>query len=179
MEINKLTLMLLKIRRRLSFKNQSLMVKFSFVFFIVFLTMILFSYLTFFNYKKDKQRSTIEVVESMNSQILDKIDNQINKLFNVTKLPITFENNDNSFLINLDKANENNFNDYDFSRQLDRFFNHVISFRSDIQSVFVFNLKAKFQSNIILSAGYNPIDEDWFKKTILKRGSPLAIGTYF
>lgn len=179
MKINKFELTLLKIKNRLNFKNQSLMVKFSFVLFIVFLTIILFSYLTFIKYKNDKQSSTIAVIESMNSQIMDKIDNQINELSNITKLPITFENKDNSFLRRLDQANINNFDDFDFSKQLNRFFNHIISFRLDIQSVLIYNLKGRFMSTTNMSKDYCPLNEDWFNETLKKNGSPIAIGTYY
>ncbi|HEY5560347.1 MAG TPA: histidine kinase [Clostridiaceae bacterium] len=178
---NKRRRLYLKFKRSLRYKDQPLLVQVTFIFVLIFIIMIMLSFINFVNYSNDKAKATLEVIDSMNGQILDKVDGHLENLSNITKLPLIYENNTNTFVNNLEMSTESNFGTLDFMSQLNKLFNDAFNYNSYIQSVFIFNMEGVFQRTaraVAMYPGYNPKEDDWFKKVTQKNGGPLIMSTF-
>lgn len=173
---------LLKFRRKLDLRNLNITSQMFTIFSFVFVLIILLSFLNYSNYRKDKSTSTLNAIDSMNSQILDKIDGQIDSMKSISKLPYSYavNNNSNAFLTDLDNSYTEQM-DLNFPNLLNQLYHDAMNYNYDIHSVFVFNMKGLFQhasSSVEVYPDYNPINEKWFKNSIDNKGSPSLLSTF-
>ena len=152
------------------------------IFSFVFVLIILLSFMTYTNYKKDKSTSTLSAIDSMNSQILDKIDGQIDSMKNISKLPYSYmvNANSNAFITDLDNSSTQQ-SDLNFPNLLNQLYHDAMNYNYDIHSTYVFNMKGIFQhasSSVEVYSDYNPLYEPWFIKSIDLKGSPSILSTF-
>lgn len=176
----KRNVLLLKLRRRFDYKNFPIMLQVFLIFVFVFIIMILLSLTTYINYRNDKAQAITDAIDSMNSQILDKIDGQIDNMRSITKLPYSYTvNNSNAFLNSIEMSNEGSSQNLEYQNILNKLFQDALNYNYNIHSVFVFNMKGVLnESGLGMYPGYNPKDEEWFKQTLKLNGSPLILGTF-
>lgn len=169
--------------KRLHFKNIPILAKLYLGFGIIFLIMILLSFVTYANYRKDKEASTLDVINQMNSQSMRKIDDVIQGLMNFTKLPIIRENNAYSDLFTLlDKTNNDGNWNLDISKVLEIETNRYMLYNSALNSVFLFNLAGKgdysMPNGSIDFSSLHVADFPWFKEALNPRLKPVIVSTF-
>ena len=174
---------LLHIARILSMRNLSIAVKLFTIFGIIFVITILLSVITFTNYKKDKESSTLTTIESMNRQGINKIDNCLKDLDTITKFPLLRDDSsDSNFIRSFRQYNNGLITHLDFQRIFENLAFKMFSYKDFIHSVFIYNLDGEsfnmFSGYKLFVSEYSPLQEKWFKESVNKFGSQIVIDTY-
>ncbi len=174
-----------KICRQLKLQNMPIIMELFVAFGFVFLITILLSFISFSKFKADKELATFTTISQMNGNAVSKIDEFIQDTINVTKYPL-IEGPDNniynSFINNLQIFSKTNTNTLEFKKQFDQMAFKILNYKTYTNSVFVFNLQGKSEYKIsgaeLLSSGFQPVDEEWFKQSIRAFGKPVIVSTF-
>lgn len=182
MKIKRLSRKSLLAGRALKFRNIPIVMKLFISFSFVLSIMVLLSLITYTNYKKDKETSTLAIIHQLNSQTIDKIDDYIGDIKSMTKLPLFEESRESGKLLNkLQLFNITDYADLEFQQQAEQLFHKIINYKTHIHSVFLFNLNGKNEYLIhgrSLSENYDPKKEKWFGESIDKYGESVIISTF-
>lgn len=165
----------------LHFRHWPILVKFSACLSIAFLIMILLFAFNFNYYKDDRMSSTFQVIHNENLQTVDKIEEYVKDLRNITRMPLNDIFVDYDFVKGLNIFNRTGVTDYDFQKACDSIFNEVFNFKPDIHSVFIFNLNGDSEykmKNGSLYKNFNPKGQNWFAQAIEQRGVPVLLSTF-
>jgi Predicted signal transduction protein with a C-terminal ATPase domain len=168
-------------KKMLRFKNQPIFVKIFLCFISVFVLIVILSYANFSFYEKDKESTALDIIRQTNLQAIDKIDNYLQDMCTTTKFPLLSEYNETKFMRLLNNFNATNKSDLSFQKSTDQIFNTIINFKSQIDSIFIFNLKGSNEyrmKNTALFKPYNPSSEKWFQDSIDAFGRPVIISTF-
>ncbi|MCX7748577.1 MAG: sensor histidine kinase [Clostridia bacterium] len=178
----RLKLNLLKLLSKYNFKNNPIIIKLLLIYGFIFSAMLLLSYLTFMNYKNDKEISTLEVIHQSNSQMIDSIDNYISELSYSGELPLYNEQDgDNKLLLGLKEFTETGIITLPFSKDTEEQLLRILAYKQTINSAFIFNLSGKSVYKIrggSLYSDYNPSSEEWFDKSRVNLGKPIYRSTF-
>ncbi len=174
-----------KICRQLKLQNMPIIMELFVAFGFVFLITILLSFISFSKFKADKELATFTAISQMNGNAVSKIDEFIQDTINVTKYPLIegAENSIyNSFVNNLQIFSKTNTNNLEFKKQFDQMAFKILNYKTYTNSVFVFNLKGKSEYKMsaaeLLSSGFQPVNEEWFKQSIQAFGKPVIVSTF-
>ncbi|MBC8062710.1 MAG: histidine kinase [Clostridiaceae bacterium] len=180
MTSNKRKLKLLLAFNRIRLKNMPILMKLSLIMVVVFLLMAILSYVTFTIFLNDKKSSTLTVIKQSNLQTLEKVDDYIKDIENITKLPLTIKDKDLSYLTEMDEFNASGNESFALQKMNLQMFNDLFSYKDQIHSVFVYNLHGVGDYKIKggLYKNFNPINEQWFKDSISNAGKPLIISSF-
>lgn len=148
--------------------------------FLVFLFILLLSFISFTIFRKDKEISTFKMVTQTNRQAMSKIDDYIKDISNITKFPLTYKQSDFTYLTELDKFNNTNSASYPLQIMNEQMFNDILGYKNNINSCFIFNLQGNgdYKTRTSIYQPFNPFNEGWFKDSIDKFGKPITIDTY-
>jgi two-component system, sensor histidine kinase YesM len=178
----RLKLHLLRFLRKCSFKNNPIIIKLLLIYGFIFAAMLLLSYLTFVNYRNDKEISTLEVIHQSNSQMVDSIDNYISEMSYSAGLPLYNEQEgENKLLLGLKEFTGTGIITLPFSKDSEEQLLRILEYKQTINSAFIFNLSGKSVYKIrggSLYSDYNPSSEDWFKKSEESLGKPVYRSTF-
>lgn len=157
---------------------------------LVFVFMIILTYITFTDYSNDKEKSILSIISQSSQQTQDKINDYIIDLENITKFPLYKQYNEsgdnntyfyNSFLKHIETFSITNTSNLYFKRMSEGVFNDIFNYKKSIQSVFIFNLNGNYEHKMkygSLSQNYNPKNEKWFQESIDSFGRPVIISTF-
>jgi two-component system, sensor histidine kinase YesM len=130
---------------------------------------------------KDKEQNIMGVISKSNIQLSNKIEDYMEDLKNITKSPILKQHTDDIFLKQLEVYSETNYAGLEFQQNVNQLFHSIFSYKSQIQSVFLFNLSGMNECRIktgILTEDYNPKNEKWFRQSIENYGKPVIIDSF-
>ncbi len=170
-----------RLKRIFAFKNQPIFVKIFLSFVFIFILIVILSYSNFSFYEKDKESTALDTIRLTNLQAIDKIDNYIKDMSTTTKFPLLSEYNETKFMRLLNNFNDTNNSSLTFQKSADQIFNTIINFKSQIDSIFIFNMKGNNEYRMKTSAlfkPYNPTGEKWFRDTVEAFGRPVIVSTF-
>jgi len=147
---------------------------------LVITLIILLSIANFSIFSEDKEFSTLRTVEQSNNQVLNKIDDYVKDLTNITKFPLTRRLSDSTYLNQLDDYNNTNTSSLEFQQMTDNMFNDIFSYKEQIHSVFLFNRSglALYKMNGSLYNPRTPANDEWFVKSVAEFGKPVIVSTF-
>mgnify|MGYP002576556207 CR=1 FL=1 len=162
------------------FKNLPIFLRLSIVILLVFLLTIGLFLMTSFTYRKEKQEELYRTMNSGNQQAISKIDDYINDISNITKLPLTYKQADKeymSLLYNFSTKGENTFTFQLFNEQI---FEEIFTYKKSVNSCFIFNPDGvgDYKVHDPIYQPFNPSKEDWFSECIDAFGKPVLVDTY-
>lgn len=166
---------------RLKFKNWPILAKFFICMSTAFVIMIIIFFISLDSYSEERISSTFKAVEKENLQAIEKIDEYINDLRNITRIPLNDIFSNYKFLEGLHQFNRTGITDYEFQKACDSIFNQVFNYKSPIHSVFIFNTNGDSEykiKNSTLYKSYNPKGEKWFGQAVREQGAPIVISTF-
>ncbi|WP_026507663.1 cache domain-containing sensor histidine kinase [Butyrivibrio sp. MC2013] len=131
-------------------------------------------------YTKEKLASYRDIVESNNNQLLDKADSYISDIANVTKIPLTYKENDMTYMSLLSDFNKSGNASYEFQRQNEQIFEQIMMYKSDVNSCFIFNNEGNgdYKVKYAIYTPFDPTGEEWFLKAVEGFGKPVFVKTY-
>lgn len=169
-----------KIWNRLKPQNIPILYKIMLAHALVITLIILLSIANFSIFSADKEASTLRTVEQSNIQVLNKIDDYVKDLTNITKFPLTRRLSDSTYLNQLDDYNNTNTSSLEFQQMTDNMFNDIFSYKEQIHSVFLFNRSglALYKMNGSLYSPRTPVNDEWFVKSVAEFGKPVIVSTF-
>ncbi len=167
-------------KKNFHFKNTPIFFRLSLIIVTIFIFILLLFSLTSYNYIQDKQTSLYHSVNSNNHQAISKIDDYINDISNITTLPLTYKQADDTYMHLLNDFHTTGNNSYDFQRLNEQIFEEIFTYKKSVDSCFLFNLDGigDYKVKNPIYQPMNPSDQDWFQKCIDAFGKPIVVDTY-
>lgn len=164
----------------IKFNDTPIFIRLLTIIFLVFVFILILSFTSFTIFKEDKEISTFKMVAQNNRQAMSKIDDYIKDISNITKFPLTYKQNDFTYLTELESFNNTNLASYALQVMNEQMFNDILGYKNDTNSCFLFNLRGNgdYKTRTPLYHPFNPLNEGWFKDSIDKLGKPITIDTY-
>ncbi|WP_426452101.1 sensor histidine kinase [Paenibacillus sp. S-38] len=126
--------------KRLHFRNLPIAVKLYAGFLFVFVIMIALSWLTYSNFKKDKEKDTLEVIQRLNTQTVSKIDETMDGLIAMSKVPLIWEHGNHSALFSyVDESNSTGRFDFNMRNAFTGEANKYMTVNEHIESLVLYN----------------------------------------
>ncbi len=162
------------------FRNLSITWRFTL---IILLAMILLSVSILYSanlYRKERINSYYDIIKSDNEQFLDKLNGYATDIANVTKIPLTYTQNETKYLPLLADFNVKGVNTYDFQKENEQIFEQIMTFKSDVNSCYIFNIagNADYKVKYAIYRPFNPKGTTWFNDAIDAFGKPVFVDTY-
>ncbi|MCR5255360.1 MAG: sensor histidine kinase [Acetatifactor sp.] len=162
------------------YRNLSIIARFTLIIVLAFILLtssILFSASL---YTKERLETYTEIVNSNNEQLLDKIDSYISDIINVTKIPLTYKENDTAYMTLLSDFNSFNDNSYDFQRQNEQIFGQIMTYKNEVNSCYIFNTsgEADYKVKYAIYSPFDPTGKEWFSQAVDLFGKPVLVDTY-
>lgn len=160
------------------FLHFPIITKIALVYILLLLCLFALSFISYTNYRKDKEKTTLAAVCQLNAQSLSKIDEHLQALSYTSKMILI--DNDKTLEM-LDSSNQDGRLTYVLQRELDHVIENIFTINPHIHSVFIFNLHGKSEYKIradSLTRPFNPVDNSWFRDCIEGFGKPVFIDTF-
>ncbi|AFC28562.1 putative HAMP domain-containing sensor [Paenibacillus mucilaginosus 3016] len=126
--------------KRLHFRNLPIAAKLYAGFLFVFVIMIALSWLTYSNFRKDKEKDTLEVIRRLNTQTVSKIDENMDGLTAMSKVPLIWEQGEHSALFSyVDESNSTGRFDIQMRSAFTGEANKYMTVNDNIESLALFN----------------------------------------
>ena len=163
-----------------NFKNTPIFIRLSAIILLVFLLILCLFSISFNNYRKEKENSIFRTVYQNNSQAISKIDDYINDIHNITKIPLTYKQGDTVYMNLLNDFTVNNNNSYEFQLLNEQMFEEIFTYKNFVNSCFIFNLNGECDYKVkkAIYEPFNPSDQSWFKDSINAFGKSVIVDTY-
>lgn len=163
-----------------NFNNKSIFFRLSAVILIVFLAMSIITIYNFILFTSEKKISVYKTVNQANHQALNKIDDYIKDLSNITKFPLTYKQNDKTYIKYLNDFNKTNTMTLDFQKLNEQMFEQILAYKNNVESCFIFNLSGfgDYKNRTPIYQVANPLYQPWFQKSIERFGKPVIVDTY-
>jgi len=177
----------LKVKRQLKLRNIPIMYEFVILTGVVFVIIFALSWILLTSFKIDKEKSTLAVVNQTNNQVINKVDEYVSDIINLTKIPLFSDNfissnSQETFVNELSLFSKTNTSTLEFQKYVGQIAYMIFNSRSYVNSVFVFNLNGKSEyrcyNNAFLPDSIDLNKEMWFKRSIDARGKPFIISTF-
>ncbi|MCZ8520862.1 sensor histidine kinase [Paenibacillus mucilaginosus] len=146
--------------KRLHFRDFPIAAKLYTGFLCVFAIMIILSWLTYSNYKQDKEKNMLEVIQRLNNQTVSKIDENIKGLIAMSKMPMIWEHGSHSDLFRyVEESNSTGKFDFNMRNAFIGDVNKYLTVNNHIESLVIYN---RLGTGILyidgkwLSAGVDP-----------------------
>jgi len=147
---------------------------------IVFIPILGLFLITSNNYRIEKQNSIYTTVNQNNHQTISKIDDYINDINNITKIPLTYKQSDDTYMGHLYNFTVNNINSYQFQFLNEQIFEEIFAYKNSVNSCYIFNLTGDgdYKVRNAIYQPFNPSSEPWFSECIESFGKPVLVDTY-
>lgn len=161
-------------------RNSSIFFRLSMIIVIVFIPILGLFFITSNNYRIEKQRSIYTMVNQNNHQTIAKIDDYINDINNITKIPLTYKQADGTYMGHLYNFTVNNINSYRFQLLNEQIFEEIFAYKKSVNSCYIFNLTGDgdYKVRDAIYQPFNPSSEPWFTECINAFGKPVLVDTY-
>lgn len=161
-------------------KNASIFFRMAF---IIILTLFLMTVLFFFTtnrYRIEKQNYVYSAVNQSNRQTIDKIDDYIADISNITKIPLTYKQSDATYMNYLSEYNQSGERSLRFQQLNEQIFEEIFTYKKSVNSCFIYNTlgDGDYKVKYAIYDLINPINESWFNDSIEAFGKPVLIDTY-
>jgi len=160
--------------------NTPIFFRLSMIISVVFFLILGLFFISFNNYRKEKESSICNSVTQNNYLAISKIDDYINDINNITKMPLTYKQGDDIYMNYLYDFNATQTNPYPFQLLNEQIFEEIFTYKNSIDSCFIYNLQGNgdYKVKHSIYSPFNPIDESWFSDCIDSFGKPILIDTY-
>ncbi|CAN7250736.1 sensor histidine kinase [Paenibacillus sp. LjRoot153] len=168
----------------LHFRNFPIAIKLYIGFFFVFAIMITLTWMTYSNFKTDKQKNTLDVVQRLNTQTVSKIDETVNSLIAMTKVPMIWENGAHTKLFDyVDESNRTGNFDFNFQYALSNEASKYMITNKNVESFAIYN---RIGAGIMYIEGKwitdpNVHESDakgWYEASLRDYKTPVIFPTY-
>lgn len=161
-------------------RNSSIFFHLSMIIVIVFIAILSLFLITSNNYRLEKQHSIYTTVNQNNRQTISKIDDYINDINNITKIPLTYKQSDDIYMNYLYDFTSNHINSYKFQLLNEQIFEEIFAYKPSINSCYIFNLTGEgdYKVRDAIYKPFNPSSEPWFSECIDAFGKPVLVDTY-
>ncbi len=162
------------------FKNTSIFIRLALIIVLVMVIMLLLFIGTSFNYKKEKIAYVYDAVNQTNHQTINKIDNYIDDISNITKIPLTYKQLNETYMNHLSTFNDTGEITYAFQRLNEQIFEEIFTYKKSVNSCFIYNLhgSSDYKVKYAIYQPDNPMDADWFVKSLDAFGKPVLVDTH-
>lgn len=161
-------------------RNSSIFFHLSMIIVIVFIAILSLFLITSNNYRLEKQNSIYTTVNQNNRQTISKIDDYINDINNITKIPLTYKQSDDIYMNYLYDFTSNHINSYKFQLLNEQIFEEIFAYKPSVNSCYIFNLTGEgdYKVRDAIYKPFNPSSEPWFSECIDAFGKPVLVDTY-
>ena len=161
-------------------RNSSIFFRLSMIIIIVFIPILSLFFITSNNYRIEKQNSIYTMVNQNNHQTISKINDYINDINNITKIPLTYKQADDTYMGQLYNFTVNNINSYKFQLLNEQIFEEIFAYKNSVNSCYIFNLTGQgdYKVRDAVYQPFNPSSEPWFSECIDAFGKPVLVDTY-
>ncbi len=169
------------IRKLLSiYNNKSIFFRLSLIIISLFIAVLSIPIMNFMIFSKEKTVSIYSSVNQTNHQALSKIDDYLIDIANITKIPLTYKQNDKSYLRSLEDFNKTGVISRDFQLMNGQMFEEIHAYKSNVEACYVYNLSGvgDYKVRTPVYNIMNPAEEPWFQKSIELFGKPVILDTY-
>ena len=131
-------------------------------------------------FTKEKKNDIYSAVNQTNHQAMSKIDDYLIDIANITKIPLTYKQNDKSYLRYLSDFNKTGDITRDFQVMNEQMFEEIFAYKSNIEACYVYNLNG-IGDYKVRTPVYNilsPLDLPMFQDSIDMFGKPIILDTY-
>jgi len=162
------------------FKNTSIFIRLALIIIAVMIVMFILFLITSGNYRREKIAYVYDAVNQTNHQTVNKIDDYIDDISNITKIPLTYKQSDETYMTRLNAFNETGYNSYEFQQLNEQIFEEIFTYKKSVNSCFIYNLRGDgdYKVRYAIYQPANPIEEDWFAKSRESFGKPVLVDTY-
>ena len=162
------------------FKNTSIFIRLALIIITVMLMILTLFFITSANYRKEKQAYVYAAVNQTNHQTLNKIDDYIDDIANITKIPLTFKEADEVYMTRLAAFNESGDNTYAFQQLNEQIFEEIFTYKKSVNSCFIYNLSGAgdYKVKYAIYQPFDPTGTEWFDNSIDAFGKPVLVDTY-
>ena len=143
------------------------------------LTLALFI-VTSASYRKEKQADVYAAVNQANYQMLNKIDDYIDDIADITKIPLTYKQADDVYMNHLRLFNDTRKSTYAFQQLNEQIFEEIFTYKKSVNSCFIYNLggDGDYKVKYAIYQPFDPSDTPWFQDSINAFGKPVLVDTY-
>lgn len=160
--------------------DTTILIRLSGTIIFVFIILLILSFLNYINQRQNDQKSTFNIVNQTNLQISKEIDDFLMDLSNITKQPLVYRQNENSYLNTLYHFDLTNSNTWEFQKMNEQLFETIMAYKPNVNSCYIFNTKGycDYKTRTPIYSTFSPLEYDWFSKSIDKFGKPTIVDTY-
>ncbi|WP_438445105.1 sensor histidine kinase [Gorillibacterium sp. sgz5001074] len=171
------------IPKRVQFRHLPIRTKLHLGFSFLFTIMAVLSIITYYYYKADKQNNTLDAVKQLNLQTLDKLDEAVTGLTNITKLPLLRENGTyNTLFQEIDTSNTTGTFSVGFPFVISTEGYKYMMFNPMVDSIFLYNRMGRGDFYIpgrsLHPSDFPAYQQPWFQQALEDYKRPILIGTY-
>lgn len=162
------------------YNNKSIFFRISFIIIPLFIAMLIIPIMNFMFFTKEKKNDIYSAVNQTNHQAMSKIDDYLIDIANITKIPLTYKQNDKSYLRYLSDFNKTGDITRDFQVMNEQMFEEIFAYKSNIEACYVYNLNG-IGDYKVRTPVYNilsPLDLPMFQDSIDMFGKPIILDTY-
>lgn len=145
----------------------------------VFIAFIVLAVINYMNLTSERQDAVFNMIRQSNQQAIEKIDDYLIDVMNITKLPLSYKEKDMRYLNELDKFNATNKASIPFQRINESMFEDMMIYKENINSCYIYNLNGvgDYKTRDPIYGTGNVSEEAWFQEAILAAGKPIIIDT--
>lgn len=162
------------------FNDTPIFFRLSFIIVFVIVVLLVFSYSNYTNFTREKEYSAVKTVEQVNNQALGIIDNYLTDISNITKIPLTYRTSDDNYMAELKQFSQSGKSLLTFQKMNEQMFEEIMAYKPSIESCYIFNLDGigDYKVRTPIYSVMNPVEEQWFKESIVRFGNPVIVDTY-
>lgn len=146
----------------------------------LFIAMLVIPIMNFMFFTKEKKNDIYSAVNQTNHQAMSKIDDYLIDIANITKIPLTYKQNDKSYLRYLSDFNKTGDITREFQVMNEQMFEEIFAYKSNIEACYVYNLNG-IGDYKVRTPVYNilsPVNLPTFQESIDMFGKPIILDTY-
>lgn len=130
--------------------------------------------------KKNDDMFNFRIVNQANHQMITEIDGFLSDLSNITKQPLVYKKDGSTYLTKLLEFDQTDYANWDFQLMNEQVFDNIMTYKSDIDSCYIFNSKGTgdCKTKTSIYKVFSPLKQPWFQECIDRFGKPLTIDTY-
>lgn len=139
-----------------------------------------FSVSNYIYISEEKMVNIKETVQRSGRETAVRINEYMSDISNISKIPLTYRMEDESYINALKDYNDCNCLTLEFQRMNERMFEEIMAYKTDINSCFIFNKNGcgDYKVKNAIYSVMNPTEEAWFQECYEKHGKPVVVDTY-
>lgn len=146
----------------------------------LFIAMLIIPIINFMFFTNEKKNDIYSAVNQTNHQAMNKIDDYLIDIANITKIPLTYKQKDKSYLRYLSDFNKTGDKTRDLQVMNEQMFEEIFAYKSNIEACYVYNLNG-IGDYKVRTPVYNilsPVNLPMFQNSIDMFGKPIILNTY-